>query len=139
MAPHISKINSKSIGHSHKGVPLSKFFFEFHFAYPGSHSILYLKEESKFSEFLDFVYYSEISRQNGSDPFISEKKIVRIMRFMVFKSTGSDSRFQSKNRFLNICTESRVTGQNVSKFAGLIWNTDSQNVFGDILGLAAFL
>ena len=37
--------------------------------------ILYLKEESKFSEFLDFVYYSEISRQNGSDPFISEKKM----------------------------------------------------------------
>ena len=27
-----------------------------------------------FSEFSDFFYYSEISRQNGSDPFISEKK-----------------------------------------------------------------
>ena len=47
---------------------------EFHLANPGSHSILYLKEESKFSEFLDFVYYSEISWQIGSDPFISEKK-----------------------------------------------------------------
>ena len=49
-------------------------FFEFHLPNPGSHSILYLKEESKFSEFSDFVYYSKISRQNGSEPFISEKK-----------------------------------------------------------------
>ena len=68
-------------------------FFEFHLPNPGSHSILYSKEESKFSEFSDFVYYSKISRQNGSDPFMSEKKNVRIIGFMVFKSTSSDSRF----------------------------------------------
>ena len=49
--------------------------FEFHLPNPGSHSILYLNEESKFSEFSDFVYYSKISRQNGSDPFLNEKKI----------------------------------------------------------------
>ena len=49
-------------------------FFEFHLPNPGSHSILYLNEESKFSEFSDFVYYSKISRQNGSDPLINEKK-----------------------------------------------------------------
>ena len=81
-------------------------FFEFHIPNLGSHSILYLKEESKFSEFSDFVYYSEISRQNGSDPFISEKKIVWIIGFMVFKSTGSDSQFQHKNWFRKIFTES---------------------------------
>ena len=48
--------------------------FEFHLPNPGSHSILYLKEESKFSEFSDFVYYSKISWQNGSDPFKGEQK-----------------------------------------------------------------
>ena len=74
-------------------------FFEFHLPNLGSHSILYLKEESKFSEFSDFVYYSKISRENGSDPFISEKKIVQIIGFMVFKSTSSESRFQHNNRF----------------------------------------
>ena len=53
-------------------------FFEFHLVILGSHSILYLKEESKFLEFSDFVYYSKISQQNGSDPFISEKKSPKI-------------------------------------------------------------
>ena len=34
-----------------------------------------------------------------SDPFICEKKFVRIIGVMVFKSTGSDSRFQRNNWF----------------------------------------
>ena len=65
--------------------------FEFHLPNPGSHSILYLKEESKFSEFSDFVYYSEISQQNGSDPFISEKKIVQIIGFKTDFCVGTVS------------------------------------------------
>ena len=51
-------------------------FFDFHLPNQGSHSIPYLKEESKFSEFSDFVYYSKIIQQNGSEPFMSEKKIL---------------------------------------------------------------
>ena len=46
------------------------------------------------------------------------------MGFMVFKSTSLDSRFQRKNRFWKICTESRDIGQNVSNFAGLVWKAD---------------
>ena len=61
--------------HLHIRVSHFSNFFEFHLPNPRSYSILYLKEESKFSEFSDFVYYSKISRQNGSDPFISEKKL----------------------------------------------------------------
>ena len=45
--------------------------------------------------------------QNGSDPFISEKKIVQIMGFTVFKSSGSISWFQRKKQFWQICTESQ--------------------------------
>ena len=64
--PNMSYLSSR-VSHFSK-------IFEFYLPNPGSHSILYLKEESKFSEFSDFVYYSKISRQNGSDPCISEKK-----------------------------------------------------------------
>ena len=76
--------------------------------------------------------------QNFSDPFISEKKIVRIIGFMVFKMTGSDSRFQRKNRFWKICTESRDIGQNVSNFAGLVWKAVFGHVFANISGLGAY-
>ena len=36
-------------------------------------------------------------------PLKVEKKLVWIIGFMVFQSTGSDSRFQLKNWFANIC------------------------------------
>ena len=61
------------------------------------------------------------------------------MGFMVFKSTGSDSRFQCKKRFRKICTEARDIGQNVSNFAGLVWKADFGQFFGNILGLGAYL
>ena len=66
------------------------------------------------------------------------KKNVRIMGFMVFKSSGSDSRFQRKNRFWKICTESRDIGQNMSNFDGLVWKADFGHFFGNILGLGAY-
>ena len=59
------------------------------------------------------------------------------MGFMVFKSTGLGSRFQCKNRFWKICTESRDIGQNVSNFAGLVWKADFGHFFGNIFGLGA--
>ena len=68
---------------------------------------------------------------------ISEKKVVRIIGFMVFKSTGLDSRFQCKNQFGKICTESRDISQNVSNFGGLVWKADFWHFFGNILGLGA--
>ena len=73
-----------------------------------------------------------------SDPFIREKKIVRIIGFMVFKSTGSDSRLQRKNRFWKVCNEYWDIGQNVSNFAGLVWNADFRQFFGNFLGLGAY-
>ena len=76
--------------------------------------------------------------QNFSDPFISENKIVPIIGSMVFKSTGSIPRFQCKNGFKKICTESRDIGQNVSNFAGLVWKADFWHLFGNILGLGAY-
>ena len=61
--------------------------------------------------------------QNGSDPFLREKKIIRVIGLMVFKLTDSASRFQHKN---------------VSNFAGLVWNADFRHFFGNILGLGAY-
>ena len=60
------------------------------------------------------------------------------MGFMVFKSTGLDSRFQRKKQFWKICTESRDIGQNVSNFAGLVWKADFGHFFGNISGLGAY-
>ena len=66
------------------------------------------------------------------------KKNVRIIGFMVFKTIGSDWRFQRKNRFWKICTESRDIGQNMWNFAGLIWKADFGNVLADISVLGAY-
>ena len=74
----------------------------------------------------------------GSDPFKGENKNFLIMGFMVFKLTCLDSRFQCKNRFWKICTESRDIGQNVSNFAGLVWMAGFRQFFGNILGLGAY-
>ena len=57
---------------------------------------------------------------------------------MGFKSTGLDSRFQCKNRFWKLCSESRDISQNVSNFAGLVWKADFVHLFGNILGLCAY-
>ena len=46
--------------------------------------------------------------------------------------------FKAKARFLDICTESQDTGQNMSNFAGLVWKTDSLHIFGNIMRLAAY-
>ena len=71
-------------------------------------------------------------------PLSVKKKIVRIIGFMVFKSTSSDSRFQHKNRFWKICTESWDITQNVSIFAGLVCKADFWHFFGNTLGLSAY-
>ena len=73
-----------------------------------------------------------------SDPFISEKKIVRIIGFMVFKTTGLDSRFQRKNRFWKMCTESRDIGQNVSKICLPNQTSKIWHILADISGLSAY-
>ena len=60
------------------------------------------------------------------------------MGFMVFKLTGLDPRFQRKNRFWKICTESRDIGKNVSNFDGLVWNANFGQFFRNNLGLGAY-
>ena len=42
----------------------------------------------RISEFSYFIFLWKIFIENGSDPFIGEKKFARIIGFMVFKSTG---------------------------------------------------
>ena len=66
------------------------------------------------------------------------KKIVRIIGFMVFKSTGSDSWFQRKNRFWKIYIGSRDIRQNMSKFEGLVWFVKFWHIFVNILGSDAY-
>ena len=54
----------------------------------------------------------------SDNPFISpRKKILPIIGFMVFKTTGLNPGFQRKNRFEKICTESWYIGKNVSDFS----------------------
>ena len=56
---------------------------------------------------------------------------------MVFKLTGSISRFHRKYRFRKVCIESRGKGENMSNFAGLDWRADFGQFFCNILGLRA--
>ena len=69
---------------------------------------------------------------------MSEKKSVWNMRFMVFKSTGSDSRFQRKNRFWKMCNESRDIGQKVSKIGLPNQTSKIWHFLADISGLVAY-
>ena len=49
-------------------------------------------------------------------PFISQKKFVPIIGFMVLKTTGLGSRFQRTNWFWKVCPKSRDINQTVPKF-----------------------
>ena len=71
-------------------------------------------------------------------PFITQKKILLIIGFMVLKTTGLSSRFQCKNRFWKIRTESWDIGQNVSKYEGLVWRPQFGHVLVNISGPNAY-
>ena len=57
---------------------------------------------------------------------------------MVFKSTGSNSRFQRKNRFWQICTESQDINKKVSKIGLPNQTSNIWHIFADISGLGAY-
>ena len=102
-----------------------------------AHSAWYDKLTKQIQPNRSFLGPPEFPPKFSSDPFKGENKIVPIMGFMVFKSTGLDSRFQRKNLVSKLCTESRDIGQNVSNFAGLVWKANFGHFFGNILGLSA--
>ena len=60
------------------------------------------------------------------------------MGFMVFKSTGSDSRFQRKNRFWKICTESQDITKKVSKIGLPNQTSKIWHILADISVLGAY-
>ena len=60
------------------------------------------------------------------------------MGFMVFKSTGSDSRFQRKNRFWKICTESQDITKKVSKIGLPNQTSKIWHILTDISVLGAY-
>ena len=57
---------------------------------------------------------------------------------MVFKSTGSISRFQRKNRFWKIRTESQVITKKLSKIGIPNQTIKIWHIFADISGLGAY-
>ena len=57
-------------------------------------------------------------------PFITQKKILLIIGFMVLKTTGLSSRFQRKNWFLKISTGSKDITKNIPKYEGLVWRPE---------------
>ena len=57
---------------------------------------------------------------------------------MVLKTTSLSSRSQPKNRYQKICTGFREIGQNVQKYAGLVWLSDFWHVLLNILGPGAY-
>ena len=71
-------------------------------------------------------------------PLYKWKKIVWIIGFMVFKSTNSDSRFQRKNRFWRICTESQDINKKMSKIGLPNQTTQICHIWADISGLGAY-
>ena len=56
---------------------------------------------------------------------------------MVFKSTSSDSRFQRKNRFWKVCSESEDINKKVSKIGLPNQTTKIWHILTDISGLGA--
>ena len=49
-------------------------------------------------------------------PFISKKKIIPIIGFIVLKTSGLNPGFQHKNRFGKLCIVSRDIGKKVRNF-----------------------
>ena len=72
------------------------------------------------------------------DPFISKKKNLPIIGFMVLKTTALSSRFQRKNRFWKMCTGSRDINQNVPKFRSPNQTCIFWEVLANISGLGAY-
>ena len=99
----------------------------------------YIKTEKKrFFYFWDFLAW-EVADSKFLWPLYKwRKKIVPIIGFMVFKSTGSISRFQRKNRFWKIRTESQVITKKLSKIGIPNQTIKIWHIFADISGLGAF-
>ena len=57
---------------------------------------------------------------------------------MVLKATGLSSRSQPKNWYIKICTVSQDIGQNVQKYAGLVWGPDFWHILLNISGPGAY-
>ena len=71
-------------------------------------------------------------------PLYKWKKNVEIIGFMVFKSTGSISPFQRKNRFWKICTESWDITKKVSEIGLPNQTSKIWRILADISGLDAY-
>ena len=90
---------------------------------------------------LSFLRWLRLGTRNFnkiSDPFISEKKIFLIIGFMVFKTTGFESRFKRKNWFWKIRPKYWNIGQNVSKICLPNQTSKISHILADISGLCAY-
>ena len=97
-----------------------------------------ISSQKKFQPNRSFLRPPEFPLKFGSDPLKGEKKNVQIMGFMVFKSTGLDSRFQRKNWFWKICTESQDIIKKVSKIGLPNQTSKIWHILADISGLGAY-
>ena len=97
-----------------------------------------ISSQKKFQPNRSFLRPPEFPPKFGSDPFEGKKKIVQIIGFMVFKSTGLDSRFQRKNRFWKICTESPDITKKVSKIGLPNETSKIWHILADISGLGGY-
>ena len=57
---------------------------------------------------------------------------------MVLKTIGLTSQSQHRNWYQKICPRSRDIGQNVQKYAGLVWEPDFWHVLLNISGPGAY-
>ena len=64
----------------------------------------------------------------------NSKKVVSFIRFMVLKMTNLSSRFQRKNLFWKTWNGSWDIGQNIAKYAGLVWQPWFWHILFNILG-----
>ena len=71
-------------------------------------------------------------------PLKVKNKIVRIIGFMVFKSTGTISRFQRTNRFWKICNESQDNTKKLSKIGLPNQTSKIWHILADISGLGQY-
>ena len=69
--------------------------------------------------------------------FLEELALLKIIEFMVFKSTGSIPRFQQKNWFWKIRTKFKVMTKKLSKIGIPIQTSKIWHIFDDISGFSA--
>ena len=114
-------------------VPLFAKILTFDYAQEICHPNVWKNILPRISEFSYFIFLWKIHIENGSAPYISEKKNsldYRVHCIQIDRLGLTDSTPKSVLK--------KILPKNMSNFAGLVWKSNFWHFFGDILGLSAY-